>query len=141
MIFEIINPSDPYTMECDDFQVACVTTLILGEGFYSIRQIGGDNSMPILLFGAHDAWFIEQFGKSFEQCLADIPYKKIADCLDSILIGSPKDRETYKRGLELIDDPAKRDLWRAEWFDKRRSSMNDIGGKARHFSEKVRQAA
>lgn len=139
MIFEIINPSDAYTMETDNFIAACVATCLLGNGAYALEEIGGDKKMPVFLFGGHDIWFTEQFGKSFERCVDDVSASELADCLDSVLIGKPQDRETYKRGLELIDDPAKREQWHFEWHDKRRSSMNNIGGRAWRLAERLRQ--
>ncbi len=63
---------------------------------------------------------------------------ELADCLDSCLIGKPLDRETYRAGLDLIDDPVKRDKWREKWHQDRLSSMNDIGGRARAMAAKLR---
>ena len=46
MIFEIINPSDKYTIEAEDWQVACVVNLIVGRGQYALQEIDGDHNMP-----------------------------------------------------------------------------------------------
>jgi hypothetical protein len=137
MIYEIINPSDPYTLESDDFAVACLATLLIGEGRFALHAVGDQQQrMPIFLFGNPDGWLIQTFGKSLETFLEQTPPEALAACLDSVLIGSPQDRQTYQEGLALIDDPAKKKQWRDTWHDQHRSSMNDIGRWAHKLAER-----
>jgi len=50
--FEIVNPSDPYTIETDDFAAACVATILLGVGKYALDEKGGEKrQMPLLFLG------------------------------------------------------------------------------------------
>jgi len=53
MLFEIINPSDPYTIEANALEIAAVACCILGEGKYTLREITGDKSgyVPTFLVG------------------------------------------------------------------------------------------
>jgi len=144
MIFEIINPSDPYTMEADDFEVACVANVFLGEGAYGLRQIDGDdNKMPILLFGANK-WFIETFGTEFELVLKRCLEEKkdyLVKTLNSVLIGNASDRKIFYDGLSLIDDAQKQQEWRNKWHNQHRSSVNDIAALAHHYASVLKETA
>lgn len=67
MKFEIVNPSDPYTMEADDLQIAAVAVCLLGNGKYMAKGQGRDDGqdVPFFLFGGVDEWFIEKFGMDY----------------------------------------------------------------------------
>ncbi|MEN6475934.1 MAG: hypothetical protein ABFD81_18110 [Syntrophaceae bacterium] len=142
MIFDLSNPSDPYTLESDDFEVACIAACLVGGGHYGISEIGGEKGMPIFIFGGHDEWFVSTFGQTFKESLESISQNRresLAECLESFLCGTPGDRNAYKKGLELIEGDERRKLWRDFWHDQRRGSMNDIGGLAWRWAEKVRE--
>ena len=135
--FEIINPSDRYTLLADDFQLACVVCILLGDGRYGLQEVGGQRHMPIMFLGGGDEWAQATFGKSLTDLLEYGTKDKpaLATCLESVLIG---DRATYNAALSKIDDPAKRAAWRDEWHDRHRSSLNDIGGFAYKWAENIR---
>jgi hypothetical protein len=146
MLYEIINPSDPYTIEAQSLDVAAVACLFLGRGQYAFDPIGGDNSpeVPMFMFGGTDEWCLEHFNESFESVVNRVTKEKaveLAECLESCLIGKAADRETYRAGMELIDDPKKREQWREKWLEDRRSSMNNIGARAYAMAEKLRAGA
>lgn len=140
MIYEIINPSDPYTIK-GEFKIVCLATCLLGEGSYALESESGDEHMPIFLFGGAMEWLKEKFGADF-----DLPAEirdrsvEIADCLDTVLIGRFQDRKTYEDGLRLITDEQNRTKWRDRWLDERRSSMNNIGGRAYQLAARLREA-
>jgi hypothetical protein len=142
MIYEIINPSDAYTIETQDFDVAAVACLMLGTGQYAFKPLeDGGQEVPLFLFGGHDVWCQEHFSMSADDLVGTVLTKKrdsLAACLESCIIGRLADRQAYLAGLELIDNPAKREKWRARWHDDRRSSMNDIGGRAYKMAAKLR---
>lgn len=141
--YEIVNPSDPYTICADDRAVAAVACFLLGQGQYAFTDIeNGEDGVPIFLFGGVDAWTNETFGKNASDLIKGVLADKrdaLIACLDSTLIGRPSDRASYEKGLELIDDPAKRKAWRDHWHDERRSSLNDIGGRAYELADRLRQ--
>lgn len=115
MKFEIVNTSDPYTMEAADMEVAAVAICFLGSGSYALKGVGEDagQDVPFFLFGSHDAWFIEKFGMNCEDTsnhVADHRAGELADAFDSVKLG------------------------RAE-----RSSMNDIKAQAQALSGAVRE--
>lgn len=139
-LYEIVNPSDPYTLAADDFETACLANILLSEGLYGLDEIDGNGRMPILGFGGADAadrWWRERFGRSLDDALAAMDRAAVATCLGSVLIGSAKDRKAYEAGLELIDDPAKRKAWHDRWHDDRRSSVNNIGKRAWQLGEQL----
>jgi len=117
MQFDLINPSDPYTLEADDFEIASVAVCLLGAGKYPATALGEDasedNNVPAFLFGGHDDWFNSRFGATFEatteRILADRA-DALARALESVKIGS-----------------------------ERRTSLNDIGGKAHEMARAVRE--
>lgn len=119
MRFNIVNPSDPYTMEADDLEVAAVAVCLIGEGKYPLEALGDDsnkgNSVPAFLFGGHDEWFQARFGGTFEAVLTRSIMERtdaLARALESVKLGS-----------------------------ERRSSLNDIGARAQAYAQAVRERA
>jgi len=117
MKFNIINPSDPYTMEADDLEIAAVAVSILGNGKYPLEGIGdatGEN-VPPFLFGGHDEWFTEKFGGNYEQIA--------------------------QRVIDSRSDALARAFESVTLQSERRSSMNNIGARAAEYALAVRAKA
>lgn len=118
MRFEIINPSDPYTIDAEDLEIGALACCLLGDGKYGLRGMGESNNqdVPIFLLGGHDEWFTSKFGRNFEASLVHALEKRneaLAKSLDSVAL-----------------------------FDGyRRSSMNNIGARAKSLSKAVREKA
>jgi hypothetical protein len=128
MIHEIINPSDPYTIECDDMALLTASVFVLGEGSYSTRSSDTDYEVPMTIFGGKDgaSYFRDTFGFDLSKYVGE--YKlEIAECLESVCLGSANDRILFMSARDKIDDEAKREEFVKEWFDKNQSSMNQIG--------------
>jgi len=144
MLYEIINMSDPYTIEASSLDVAFVACLLLGDGQYGFKPLeDGEEEIPLFLFGGCKEWSQKHLRENPQAILDRVTTDaakrlELADCLDSCLIGRQQDRETYRSGFDLIDDPAKRERWRAKWHDDRRSSLNNIGGRAYLMATKLR---
>lgn len=140
MLYEIINPSDKYTLEAESHEIACIACVFLGRGQYSLEpQDGSDLGCPFFMFGNDpDQWWKETFGRTLSEALDGCDKAELAKCLESVLLGSYEDREVYDAAIAAIDDAEKAEAFRRKWHDKR-SSMNDIGGNARrlavHFSK------
>lgn len=117
MKFEIINPSDPYTMETDDLQIAAVAVCLLGDGKYAAKEIDGDTGqdVPIFLFGGVDEWFTEKFGMDYGETASHTLNNR---------------NDALARAFESVT------LGRAE-----RSSLNDIGGRAQAIAKAIREKA
>lgn len=139
-VWEITNPSDPYTIESDSFLAAAAATLLVGEGRMGLEpQCEDDPGMPLFLFGGHESFVDEHFGGDLGAWIDAHP-AEIADALDSVLLGGFDRRSDFASAMEAIDDPAKRLLFREKWQDKR-SSMSDIGGYAYRLAEHFRERA
>lgn len=77
MKFDLINPSDPYTLDADDLEIAAVAVCLIGDGQYPATALGDDagkdNDVPAFLFGGPDEWLEARFGANFvataERCL------------------------------------------------------------------------
>jgi hypothetical protein len=141
MLAEIINPSDAYTIE-GEWPVICTATLLLGEGHYPLQEVGGDREMPIFLFGgkeAADEWMQSEFGKTVAEML-DETKDRLPDALDSVLIGSASDRAIFNDAMSKIGDEAKRKEFADAWHDRKRTSMNDIGARAKSLAQRIRKS-
>lgn len=117
MRFEIVNPSDPYTMEAPDLEVAAVACCLLGNGKYMLTGLddAAGQDVPAFVFGGHDEWFVSKFGANYEAVacrVLDERGAELADALNSI----PRLRE-------------------------RRTSLNDIGSKAHAIAAAIRTRA
>lgn len=110
MKYEIVNPSDPYTLETDNLEAAAVACFFLGSGKYALTDEEGNQAVPFFLFGGHDEWFKEHFGYGFEESIDRVDKQKLVEALESVSMGSEK-----------------------------RSSLNDIGGRAKDFATECRE--
>jgi hypothetical protein len=68
-LWELINPSDAVTFRTDDHRLAAIVTMLLGDGFYLAREMGGAREVPAFLYGGHDAWCERTFGTDLEGVL------------------------------------------------------------------------
>jgi hypothetical protein len=146
MLYTITNPSDPYTIEANSLEVAAVACIFLGRGQYEFKPVEDTGeTVPFFMFGGTDEWFEKHFGKTVDVVTDEVManrLQELADCLDSCLIGKVGDREPYFKGLEAFVDPKERQEYWFAYHDKKRSSFNDIGGRAKkmaaNFREKIK---
>jgi hypothetical protein len=138
-LYEIMNPSDPYTMEVEDFKEAAVGLLMLSTAF-ALEPVDSKEGprMPMFLFGGMDKWI------EANVCRPDDLQKWIQDhkagiakALESVLIGEKGQRELYQSAMEAIDDPVKREAFREKWHDTKLSSVNNIGGAAWSMAKRL----
>ncbi len=135
IVCEIINPSDPYTLRCDDFMVAAVAILILGRGKMGLKELGGEERQSPVLFGWEE--WLESFGVSLDEYVP-LHYEQMAAIFDTVLIGS--DRKQAEDTAAIIQ-PDKLEDWLLGRHDSERSSLSDIGGAARQYAEFWRENA
>jgi hypothetical protein len=149
MIFEFINPSDPYHFEAPDLEIATVVTFILGEGKGAADQVGIENEeerleVPMFLFGGELDWIQATFHKPMDEFLDDVKTNRrqeLIKSLESVTIGSLNDYKIYHKTLDLIDDPVKRDQYREMYHDEKRSSVNDFGSYAWKVAKSLKEGA
>lgn len=140
-LWNIVNPSDPYTLRTDDFEAAAAAILMLGEGHVGLTELDVETPrrLPMFAYGAADnlePWWIETFGHAPTLDGLEI---RMADALDTVVIGRHCDRLDFEAAIAAIDDPGKRKTFAAAWHDRHRTSMNDIGMACRAYAEKLRE--
>jgi len=138
MIYEIINISDPYTIAGENFAAVCMAVSIIGEGQYALRRENGESAMPAFLFGGHDKWFLQEFGKDFSTVAEELAKEDIAEALESVLIGNLEDRRAFE-AIYHDAEPAAREEARQQWHEERITSLNDIGATACEWAASLRQ--
>lgn len=139
-LYEIINPSDEVHIEAADQMVACVAILFLGEGKYGLQNEHGESILPLFFFGGHEGWLAQRGVPDLPEYLVT-NVDAIADVLDTATLGSARDYAFYKSAVEAIDDPVKREAFREQWDDKKRSSSNNICAAARSLARALRARA
>ena len=96
MLFRIVNPHDPYTMQADILEIAAVSVCIIGNGEYALEEISGDKSAIVPFFNVitPDEWFTKQFGRTLEQSVnwAQQHAAELCKCLSSVTIGDARNR-------------------------------------------------
>lgn len=134
-IYELINPSDPYTFEAGSIEVAGVAAATLSTGF-GAQEVGCEDegeSTPVM-FG-WDEW-LKEHGIDSDWIAAH--RTEIADALDSFLIGNPADRQDVEDMLAELP-PDKQESWKARRQDRHRTSMNQIGESATNLARRLRE--
>lgn len=146
MLFSITNPSDPYTMEAPDLEIAACAVALLGRGAYGLQELSGDKSgnVPPFPVTGHDEWFTRQFGRNFDATLNYVVEQRgeaLAKALASVFIGTPADKRAFEHDArDCADEDAFHALLTAR-HDALRKSLNDIGRQAWAMADIVSQKA
>lgn len=120
-LYELINPSDPYTFHAPSIEVAGACAVMLSSG-YGAREVGGDGEQTPILFG-WDEW-LDARGINIDWASAHA--REIAEAYDSFLIGDAAQRADVESMLAMLPEE-KRRAWRDQRQDRQRSSMSRIG--------------
>lgn len=146
ILYEIVNPSDHYTLKAANYPAAWAAILLLGNGLYGLKQIDPPPQ------GAADVFRLSPFadeaeleavskeicGCSLSEFIA-IPdnMDHMAAALESVVIG---DRKLYEATIAALA-PGKRAAWAKQWKDRNRSSTSDIGASAAWAAGRLRANA
>ena len=140
--YEIVNPSDAYTIRGEPL-VVCVMVTLIGGGKYGVRSCDEgveDPELPFFAFGGDpEAWFREKFGIESIGSWLDEHLEEGAVCLESVLIGKPKDRLVVEAALAEMLDEESRKRFLDKRHDDKRSSLNDIGGRCQAQAARFRE--
>lgn len=151
-VYEIVNPSDPYTMVASDDRIAALACIILGGGKYCPKNRAGESSGPFFMFGDSEAlfgsWLRETFPREtagsadvavvFAAVMA-VHGEAVAAALESVLIGGFKERDLVTLALSKMPDPVDQAEYLAKLHDVKRTSMNDIGTRALELAKRTRR--
>ena len=141
MIYEVINPSDAVTIECGSPLVAGLSVLLLGEGRYGAEGEDGSTAIPLMLFGGEKAVARWLAGCGYAGGLGDALAEhrgSIARCLRTAMVCSIDER----RGLiaAVVAGGGDEGKVFAALNDARRTSMNNICGRAYAIAERYERA-
>lgn len=137
-LYEIINPSDPCTFLAPDVITAFLVVALLGEGRYAAEpQEEGVEKVPLFLFGGSQEWWEKHGDGEPMEGMIDRHLATLVPALRSVCVGRVSERRLFDMALESIDDAAKKAAFVARWNDEKRSSMNDIMGRAHHYAERL----
>jgi len=131
--YDVINPSDPYTFEAPDLEIAAAAIFLVGGGHYAAEPFEkGQDRVPIFLFGGSDEWAKEKFGADLETWFNRLKATRLPEicaALESFLYGGRLAREDWQgRSIEE----------RAAYNERHRTSMNNIGKRAFSIAASLR---
>lgn len=130
-LYELINPSDPYTFYAPSIEVAGVCAALLSTSF-GAKSVGDDESTPVL-FGWQE-WLDE---RGINMDWIDEHREEIAAAFDSFLIGDAAKRADVESMLKMLPEE-RRVEWRNERQDRQRTSLSQIGEAAYVNAAKLR---
>jgi hypothetical protein len=138
-LYELINPSDPYTFYAPSIEVAGACVVILSTGF-GAKPVDGDGECTPVMFGWNE-WLKD---RGIDDKWLDEHLAELAECYESFLIGDAAKRADVESMLAMLPDDKKQE-WRDQRQHRHRSSMNQIGEaayqRARAFRATLEQRA
>lgn len=139
MIYDLINFHDPYTFCAESREVAALAVLLLGPEYGAeTEDEDPEKNVPVFLLGGSTLWYEDTFGRSPYKGLCAL-HKELEDALETLVLGNYSDRRIYESALDAIDDAKKREEFIATWNDKRRTSLTDVGARARELAKWLRE--
>lgn len=145
MIYELINPHDPYTFEAPDAQVAALVCLLLGGGAYGAdpETDEEEDRWGVHIFCKGDdveAEFQERWSMSIDTSMRTRK-DDVAAALRSLMIAGRAERSGIKAAMEACPTQESRDAFVATYEDKKRSSLTELAGRARDLADRVETIA
>ena len=134
-LYELVNPSDPYTFYAPSVEVAGLASAMLSPSFGASPVDGEGESSPVM-FGWNE-WMKE---KGIDDEWIAENKLAIADALDSFLIGNANRRADVESMVEMLPDDKKAE-WRGSRQDRNRTSLNQIGESAYKLAKQLREPA
>jgi hypothetical protein len=143
MLYRVINPSDPIAMRAPSRKIAALVLVLIGGGQYSGEAYSDDGDrledqdVPFFMFGGFKEFWKHVTGEESPDGAIDRNRDEVISSLRTVMLGEPSDLKLYESAVSKIDDPEKRQTFIAEWNDERRSSLNDIMGRAHRIADKL----
>lgn len=106
-IWIIACPLEFVTVESDDYKLVAVMTCLLGDGFFTAVEAAADGpprKVPAFPKETPDTWFEKTFGANYEITARNVDKGKLADLMDSIIVGMPEQRASAE--AEIAKAPA-----------------------------------
>ena len=120
-LYELVNPSDPYTFYASSLYVAGVVAGLLSTHYVAVAVGNEENRTPVL-FG-WDEW-VEERGIDGEWI--DNHALELSEAFGSFLIGGPERRADIESMMDMLPEE-KIHQWRDQRQERERSSLHKIG--------------
>lgn len=134
MLFELINPSDPYTFEAPSIEIAGAAAVLLSTSYGAKCLDAGQEHLRTPMIWGWDAWLTSR-GITHEW-MADHG-AEIATALESLVIGNLAARRDVETQLaKLPADKRAEEL--ANYLEAHRTSMHNIGFEALRIAGMLR---
>ena len=134
-LWELVNPSDPYTFRAPDVRVAGMAAFMLSQA-YGAKRLDGSERSPVII--GWDQWAAEN---GIDEQWIDSHAHELAEAFDSFLIGPVEDRAEVEASISAIQSPADARKWKPDRQDKLRSSLSAIGEAAYLAGDQFREVA
>ena len=135
-VWEIINPSDRYTI-AGARAVVGVAVLLLTNGQTPVVNVEdrADEALPFIWTEeALTAWCAANLGGQPPKVYLDEHREEIAAALDSVIVGN---RQQYELALEA-ESPENVGAFRLRWDDEHRTSLRQLGVAAWTIAKRLR---
>ena len=157
--YDVTNPSDPTCFRAPDKQTATLVTILIGRGQYAAKAIGPDGqeitekrpgrpgescarddsvawplSVPFFMFGGFEEYWKANWPGETQEGIIGRRRAEVVAALRTVVLGEVSDRQLFDEACAAITDPDKLKAFVASWNDKKRSSMNDIMGRAHAYA-------
>ena len=140
-LWELSNPSDPYTFYAPDMEVAALICLYQG-GQVGAQLITAESTdavhTPFFMLGGAEEWFQANYNRSPQESFA-ARQKECGEAMCSMVVGSPKARQEYESKVASFskDETDRCEMFKAGWHDSHRTGMNDFGEYYRSHGEAI----
>lgn len=132
-LWELINPSDPYTFRAPDVRVAGVVACMLSPS-YGAKLVNGDERSPMMI--GWDQWCVKHV---IDEVWIESHTHEIVEAFDSFLIGAVEDRAAADAFIAEFQTPIDARNWKLERQDLLRTSLSAIGEAAYSYADKMRR--
>ena len=139
--YELVNPSDKFIFEAPCDRVAALVGVCFGPAYGVVSVDGRRVVLGIGLFGYDWSHLLNAYGwADYAAIKADYIAMRveIADALETGLYAGSPERKALLIALDGVPDRVER---MARFNEERRSSCNDIAGRAHEMARELRAAA
>lgn len=141
VLYELINPSDPYTYYAKNDKVAVFVAIYLGEGMYGAKNLKTKEVVGGFLIGVKNEDLKDEIIRLFKVPMTDFMMenkKEISIAFSTLLVGDDEDRKTLKNNLKNIDED-KIEFFIDKYKEEKQSSLNDIQKYAEQSKKKFEE--
>lgn len=138
-LYELINPSEPYTFRARDILTAGIVACQLSNAFGARCCDGTSKDSTPVLFGWSEWFDAHGLDSTWQENPSNLD--AAAEAFESFLIGSPAVRADVESMLAMLPDAAARKKFIDDRQDRQRSSMNEIGASAYKLGKLLRLKA